>query len=104
MQQHLFDRHADRTARDSELMRGVELGLRIARRAMRSYSHDHSPKVFTQPRLLACLILKAYGARWDIETTHSAMKRRLGSDLTARTNRTLKHEAALRALTYAIIV
>lgn len=45
-----------------------------------------------------------YGARWDTETTHRAMKRRLGSDLTARTNRTLKHEAALKALTYAIIV
>lgn len=27
---------------------------------MRSYSHDNSPKVFTQLQLLACLILKAY--------------------------------------------
>jgi hypothetical protein len=45
-----------------------------------------------------------YGARWDIETAHSAMKRRLGSTLAARTPRTLRHEAAVIALTYAVIV
>jgi hypothetical protein len=32
------------------------------------------------------------------------MKRRLGSDLAARTRRALNHEAAIKALTYAIIV
>jgi hypothetical protein len=39
-----------------------------------------------------------YGQRWDIETAHSAMKRRLGSTLAAQTPRTLKNEAALIAL------
>jgi hypothetical protein len=60
MQQHLFDQHIEHTARESELMRVVQLALRIGGRAMRAYAHDNSPKVFTQPQLLACLILKCY--------------------------------------------
>jgi hypothetical protein len=60
MQTRLFDEHVERTARESELLRVVELSMRLARRAMHAYSHDNSPKVFTQPQLLTCLILKAY--------------------------------------------
>lgn len=54
------DRHADRVAKGSELLAVVALSMRVGRRCMRAYSHAKSPKVFTQPQLLTCLILKAY--------------------------------------------
>ncbi len=54
------DPHVDRVAKGSELLAVVALSMRVGRRCMRAYSHVKSPKVFTQPQLLACLILKAY--------------------------------------------
>jgi Transposase DDE domain len=45
-----------------------------------------------------------YGDRWAVETFHSAMKRTLGSTLAARTDATMRHEAALMVLTYALRV
>lgn len=45
-----------------------------------------------------------YGNRRAVETFHSAMKRTVGSTLTARTDATMRHEAALMVLTYALRV
>lgn len=45
-----------------------------------------------------------YGKRWACETFHSGMKRTVGSTLTARTETTMRHEAALMVLTYALRV
>jgi hypothetical protein len=45
-----------------------------------------------------------YGKRWACETFHSGMKRTVGSSLTARTEVTMRHEAALMVLTYALRV
>lgn len=45
-----------------------------------------------------------HGQRWDIETAPNAMKRRFGSTLAARTPRTLKHGAAIIAVTYTVMV
>jgi hypothetical protein len=47
-------------ADDLEIVRIVKLALRLARRHMADYSHEKSPKKFTQPQLFACLILKAH--------------------------------------------
>lgn len=47
-------------ADDQETVRVVKLALRLARRHLSDYSHKKSPKKFTQPQLLACLILKAH--------------------------------------------
>lgn len=54
------DPHVDRVAESSELLAVVRVSMRVGRRCMRAYSHAKSPKVFTQPQLLACLILRAY--------------------------------------------
>ncbi len=43
-----------------------------------------------------------YGRRWTIESLFSAIKRVCGSALTARRERTLKSEAALRVVAYGI--
>jgi hypothetical protein len=45
---------------DPETVRVVKLALRLARRCMRDYTHAKSPKKFTQPQLMACLIFKAF--------------------------------------------
>src|SRR5215212_4099478 len=34
--------------------------LRAGRKALRAYAHQFSPKVFTQPQLFACLVLKVF--------------------------------------------
>lgn len=47
-------------ADDQETVRVVKLALRLARRHLSDYSHKKSPRKFTQPQLLACLILKAH--------------------------------------------
>ncbi|MCC6971610.1 MAG: transposase [Phycisphaerales bacterium] len=44
---------------DQELVRTVRLALRAARRHLADHAHVKAPKKFTQPQLLACLILKA---------------------------------------------
>lgn len=54
------DAHVARVAQGSELLAVVRVSMRVGRRCMRAYSCAKSPKVFTQPQLLACLILKAY--------------------------------------------
>jgi hypothetical protein len=36
------------------------VALQIGRQALPDYCHRFSPKVFTQPQLLACLILKQF--------------------------------------------
>lgn len=54
------DPHVERVAESSELLSVVRVSMRVGRRCMRAYSHAKSPKVFTQPQLLTCLILKAY--------------------------------------------
>jgi len=46
-------------ADDQETVRVVKLALRLARRHLSGYSHKKSPKKFTQPQLMACLVLKA---------------------------------------------
>ncbi|MFN7019764.1 MAG: hypothetical protein ACK4WH_00370 [Phycisphaerales bacterium] len=51
--------HVERVAESSELLAVVRVSMRIGRRCMRACSHAKSPKVFTRPQLLACLILKA---------------------------------------------
>ncbi len=45
---------------------------------------------------------RGYGRRWTVESLISAIKRTTGSALTSRRDNTLKVEAALRVLTYAI--
>lgn len=45
---------------DPETVRVVKLALRLARRCMRDYTHQKSPKKYTQPQLMACLIFKAF--------------------------------------------
>lgn len=47
-------------ADDQETVRVVKLALRLARRHLSDYSHKKSPKKFTQPQLMACLVLKAH--------------------------------------------
>jgi Transposase DDE domain len=47
-------------AGDQETVRVVRLALRLARRHLTDYAHPKSPRKFTQPQLLACLILKAH--------------------------------------------
>jgi hypothetical protein len=47
-------------AGDQEIVRTVKLALRLARRSMSDYAHKKSPQKFTQPQLVACLILKAH--------------------------------------------
>lgn len=41
-------------------MEVARLSLKIARRCMSDYAHPKSPKLFTQPQLMACLMLKTY--------------------------------------------
>lgn len=47
-------------AGDAELIRIARLSMRLARRHMSDYAHPKSPRLYTQPQLFACLILKAY--------------------------------------------
>ena len=47
-------------AGDQEMVRIVKLALRLARRHLTDYSHEKSPRKFTQPQLFACLILKGH--------------------------------------------
>jgi hypothetical protein len=49
-----------REAGDQEIVRVVRLALRLGRRHLADYAHVKSPQKFTQPQLLACLILKAH--------------------------------------------
>jgi hypothetical protein len=42
------------------LLEVASLSLRVSRRFVADYSHPKSPKKFTQPQLLACLVLRAY--------------------------------------------
>ena len=44
---------------DSRLVRIAATALRVGRRSMAPYAHPKSPQRFTQPQLLACLVLKA---------------------------------------------
>lgn len=46
-------------AGDQELVRTARLALRVARKHLADHPHRNAPKKFTQPRLFACLILKA---------------------------------------------
>jgi hypothetical protein len=55
-------------------------------------------------RLLMQQTWSGYGRRWACETFHSGMKRTVGSTLAARTHTTMRHEAALMVLTYALRV
>ena len=45
---------------DLEIVRIVTLAMRLGRRHLADYSHQKSPRKFTQPQLFACLILKAH--------------------------------------------
>src|SRR5687768_16306261 len=46
---------------DKTLLRRVaELALEAGRRILPAYSHPKSPRLYTQPQLLACLVLRAY--------------------------------------------
>jgi hypothetical protein len=48
------------TKNSNLLLRVAKLSLCLARKFMPSYSHPKSPHKFTQPQLMACLILRAY--------------------------------------------
>lgn len=41
------------------LVEMVAMAMRVSRRCLRPYAHAKSPQRFTQPQLLACLVLKA---------------------------------------------
>lgn len=47
-------------AGDQEIVRIVKLAMRLARRHLADYAHPKSPHKFTQPQLLACLVLKGH--------------------------------------------
>lgn len=47
-------------ASEQPIVRIVKLALRLARGHLTEYSHKKRPQKFTQPRLFACLILKAH--------------------------------------------
>lgn len=47
-------------AGDLQIIKIVKLALRPARRHLADYSHEKSPKKYTQPQLFACLILRAH--------------------------------------------
>ena len=49
-----------REAGDLEIVRIEKLAHRLARRHLADHSHPKSPRTFTQPQLLACLIVKAH--------------------------------------------
>ena len=49
-----------RRARRNELLEVARLALVVARRQLNDYSCPKSKHTFTQPQLLACLVLKAY--------------------------------------------
>ena len=44
---------------NNSLIAIATLALRVGRRCLRAYAHPKSPQRFTQPQLLACLVLKA---------------------------------------------
>lgn len=46
--------------KNNTLLVVAELSLRAARRCMAPYAHPKSPRKFTQPQLLACLVLKTH--------------------------------------------
>ena len=52
-----------RRARRNELLDVTRLSLVVARRQLNDYSCPKSKHTFTQPQLLACLVLKAYAKR-----------------------------------------
>lgn len=59
------------------------MAIRLARRCVRRYAHRNSPQRFTQPQLLACLILKAllrftYRGVEDILAISPALRETLG--------------------------
>lgn len=43
-----------------EIVRTVKPAHRLARRHLADYSNPKSPRTFTQPQFLACLIVKAH--------------------------------------------
>lgn len=45
---------------EPETVRVVKLAVRLSRRCLRDYTHEKSPKKFTQPQLMACLIFKSF--------------------------------------------
>jgi len=47
-------------AGEPELIRTLKLGLRIARRRLADHSHLNSPKIYTQPQMFCCLLLRAH--------------------------------------------
>jgi hypothetical protein len=82
--------------------------LRVARRALaaggqalRRYAHKNSPKVYTQPQLFACLVLKVflkvdYRGLQEHLLDHSDLRRTLG--LACVPHFTTVHKAAARLL------
>ena len=44
----------------NRLLNVGELALSIGKKHLPDYSHPKSPKTYTQPQLLACLVLKTY--------------------------------------------
>jgi transposase len=53
--------------------------------------HDHFPE-------------KAYGQRWQIESTYSQLKRTLGSALSARSHERRARQLMLRVITFNIML
>lgn len=66
----------------------------IHRRNTRVVRGRYRPKMRKRPR--------DYGRRWTIESLFSALKRTMGSALSSRLDHTMKVEAGLRVVTYAI--
>jgi len=48
------------TAKPNLLLNVAKLALEVGKKHLPDYSHPKSPKTYTQPQLLACLVLKAY--------------------------------------------
>ena len=47
-------------ARSNQLQAFAQLALRVAQRVIPKHSHKFAPKTYTQPQLLACLLLKEH--------------------------------------------
>ena len=67
----------------SRLVRVAELALAVAADELPAYSHPKSPRRFTQPQLLACLVLRAYQKQTyrgvaDLLAASDALRRALG--------------------------
>jgi len=48
------------STKPNRLLNVAKLALKLGKKSLADYSHPKSPKTYTQPQLLACLVLKTY--------------------------------------------